>query len=118
MRGGLAGFKPQELSNTVWAYATAGVAADALYAAGAEAAVRGGLAGFTPQNLANTVWAYATADHYHQALLADCSRVISDSLARDPSRWSVPPPAPIPCPLPPHTPSEPPPLLHNRNSDN
>jgi len=88
VRGGLAGFKPQDLSNTVWAYATAGVAADALYAAVAEAAVRSGLAGFNPQDLANTAWAYATADHYHQALLADCSRVISDSLARDPSRWS------------------------------
>ena len=50
--------------------------------------MRGGLAGFKPQALANTVWAYATADCYHQALLADCSRVISDSLARDPSRWS------------------------------
>ena len=73
----------------MWAYATAGVAADALYAAVAEAAVRSRLAGFTPQNLANTVWAYAAADHYHQALLADCSHVISDSLARDPSRWSV-----------------------------
>jgi len=60
-----------------------------LYAAVAEAAVRGGLAGFTPQNLANTVWAYATAGHYHQALLAGCSRVISDSFARDPSRWGV-----------------------------
>jgi len=53
-----------------------------------EEAVRGGLAGFKPQALANTVWAYATADCYHQALLANCSRVISDSLARDPSRWS------------------------------
>ena len=50
--------------------------------------MRGGLAGFKPQELANTMWAYATADYYHQALLADCSRVISDSLARDPSRWS------------------------------
>ena len=89
VRSWLAGFSPQNLANTVWAYATAGVAADALYAAVAEAAVGGGLAGFTPQNLANTVWAYATADHYHQALLADCSRVISDSLARDPSRWSI-----------------------------
>ena len=45
----------------VRAYATAGVAADELYAAVTEAAVRGGLAGFKPQNLANTVWAYATA---------------------------------------------------------
>jgi len=38
------------------------VAADALYAAVAEAAVRSGLAaGIKPQDLANTVWAYATA---------------------------------------------------------
>ena len=51
--------------------------------------MRGGLAGFKPQELANTMWAYATADYYHQALLADCSRVISYSLARDPSRWGV-----------------------------
>ena len=89
MSGELAGFYPQALANTVWAYATAGMAADALYAAVAEAAVRGGLGSFSPQNLANTVWAYATAGHYHQVLLADCSRVISDSLARDPSRWGV-----------------------------
>ena len=77
------------MANTVWAYAMAGVAADALYAAVAEAAVRSGLAGFSPRDLANTVWAYATAGHYHQVLLADCSRVISDSLARDPMRWSI-----------------------------
>ncbi len=38
--------------------------------------------------MANPVGAYATADYYHRALLADCSRVISDSLARDPSIWS------------------------------
>ena len=55
VRGELDGFNPQNLSNTVWAYATAGVAADALYAAVAEAAVRSGLAGFKPQELANTV---------------------------------------------------------------
>ena len=35
------------------------------------------------------MWAYATAGHYHQVLLANCSRVISDSLAWDPSRWSI-----------------------------
>ena len=48
-----------------------------LYEAVVEAAVRGGLADFKPQNLANTVWAYATAGHYHQVLLAHCSRAIS-----------------------------------------
>jgi hypothetical protein len=41
--------------NTVWAFATAGVRADALYAAVAEAAVGSSLSGFNSQNLANTV---------------------------------------------------------------
>jgi len=70
VRSGLRGFKPQNLANTVWAFATAGVRADALYAAVAEAAVRSGLRGFKPQALANTVWAFATADQYHPALLS------------------------------------------------
>ena len=60
VRRGLDRFNPQNLANTVWAYATAGVAADALYAAVAEAAVRGGLVGFTPQNLANTCLLYTS----------------------------------------------------------
>ena len=60
VRGGLAGFTPQNLANTVWAYATAGVAADALCAAVAEAAVRSGLAGFNPQDLANTCLLYTS----------------------------------------------------------
>jgi len=55
----------------------------------AEAAVRGGLDRFNPQDLSNTVGAYATADQFHQALLAECSRVISDSLAQDPKGLSI-----------------------------
>ena len=60
-----------------------------MYAAVAEEAVRSKLAGFNPQNLSNTVWAFATADQYHPLLFAECVRVVSDSLAQDPSGWSI-----------------------------
>jgi len=54
-------FKPQELANTAWAYATAGHAAPALLdALAAEAAGR--VREFNPQELANTAWAFAVAD--------------------------------------------------------
>ena len=61
-------FKPQELANTAWAFATAGHAAPALLDAIATEAVRGDLRDFTPQNLANTAWAFAGADHLAPAL--------------------------------------------------
>jgi hypothetical protein len=67
---GLIRFKPQELANTVWAFATAGVRADLLYAAAAEAAVGRRLNDFDSQALANTVWAYATAGVRANALYA------------------------------------------------
>ena len=60
---GLREFKPQELSNTAWAYATADHAAPVLLDALAEEAVQRGLREFTPQGLSNTAWAYATAGH-------------------------------------------------------
>ncbi|KAJ1463485.1 hypothetical protein M885DRAFT_503820 [Pelagophyceae sp. CCMP2097] len=56
----IATFNPQELANTVWAYATAGVEAPALFEAIAAEAPKK-IATFNPQDLANTVWAYATA---------------------------------------------------------
>jgi len=54
--------KPQELSNTVWAYATLGLEprAEAWTALGA-AVVRVG-PGMNPQNAANTLWSVATLD--------------------------------------------------------
>ena len=69
VRGGLRDFKPQELANTAWAFATAGRAAPALLDAIAAAAVRSGLRDFNPQALANTAWAFATAGHAAPALL-------------------------------------------------
>ena len=60
-------FKPQELSNTAWAFATAGYAAPTLFdAIGKEAAGR--VRDFKPQELANTAWSFATAGHAAPAL--------------------------------------------------
>ena len=63
--------KPQELSNSAWAYATAGHAAPELFDALASVAVRrltvpsadAEMSEFSPQELANLAWAYATAGH-------------------------------------------------------
>ena len=60
-------FKPQELVNTAWAFATAGRATHALFdAIGKEAAGR--VREFKPQELSNTAWAFATAGHAAPAL--------------------------------------------------
>ena len=55
-------FNPQELANTVWAYANAGHASAALFDAVAAEATPRRLRDFKPQALANTMWAYAAAD--------------------------------------------------------
>ena len=68
MRGDLRDFKPQELANTAWAFATAGRAAPTLLDAIATEAVRRGLRDFNEQELANTAWAFAAADHLAPAL--------------------------------------------------
>jgi len=55
-------FDPQSLSNTVWAFATAGLATPALLdVIAAEAAGR--VREFKPQDIANTAWAFAAADY-------------------------------------------------------
>ena len=62
-------FTPQQLSNTVWAFASVGHAAPTLFETVAkEAAPR--LHQFNAQNLANTAWAYATAREVAPALFA------------------------------------------------
>eukprot|EP00634_Sargassococcus_sp_CCMP2135_P012203 CAMPEP_0198647382 /NCGR_PEP_ID=MMETSP1467-20131203/2673_1 /TAXON_ID=1462469 /ORGANISM="unid. sp., Strain CCMP2135" /LENGTH=48 /DNA_ID= /DNA_START= /DNA_END= /DNA_ORIENTATION= len=48
------------MANTVWAFATAGVSAQALFEEIAAEA-QGRIREFNPQNMANTVWAFATA---------------------------------------------------------
>ncbi len=59
-------FKPQALSNTVWAYATAGVSHPELFDKMANHIVKlDNLREFKPQHLSNIVWAYATAQVSH-----------------------------------------------------
>ena len=55
----LSEFKPQELANTAWAFATAGKSDASLFRALARAAERCG-GDFNAQDLANTAWAFAT----------------------------------------------------------
>jgi hypothetical protein len=79
-------FNPQNLAQSVWAYATTGHAAPTLLdAIAAEAAPR--VREFNPQNLANTSWAYATAGHAAPALLdaiaAEAVRRVPEFNAQD-----------------------------------
>jgi len=67
----------------VWAFATAGVRAEALFAAVAEAAVASGLRDFIPQALAKTVWAFATVGARAEALFAAVAEVVVGSRLRD-----------------------------------
>ena len=61
--GSLGDFAPQGLSNTVWAFATAGHASPELFDAISAEAVRRRLGGFNEQDVSNTAWAFATAGH-------------------------------------------------------
>ena len=78
MRRGLRDFKPQELANTAWAFATAGHKAPALGAArrdrrrGGATAAR--LRPDDPQALANIAWSFAKAAHRAPALLEAIAR--------------------------------------------
>eukprot|EP00395_MALV-II_sp_L67-2_P000464 gene464-283_t len=68
----VASFNEQELSNTAWAYASAGHAAPLLFTAiakeCAESPVK--MRTFKPQALANVAWAFAKADHDAPLLFA------------------------------------------------
>ena len=53
-------FNSQDMANTIWAFATAGVADQTLFEAIAVEALRK-IHEFKPQNLANMIWAFACA---------------------------------------------------------
>lgn len=55
-------FDPRQLSNIIWAFATVGVRAPALFAAVGAAAIRRGLGSFSARELSETLWAYATVE--------------------------------------------------------
>eukprot|EP00984_Skeletonema_dohrnii_P008274 scaffold3034_cov110-Skeletonema_dohrnii-CCMP3373.AAC.7 len=78
-------FKPQALSNIMWAYATADVLHATLFEKVANHIVESdSLDQFDPQALSNTVWAYATAGINHPRLFEKVANhiVASDSLDR------------------------------------
>lgn len=81
--------KPQELSNTAWAYATAGHNSPPLFDALAavvtarltQPSLDAELSTYSPQELANLCWAFATAGHRHDKLfdaLADAALLSMD----------------------------------------
>jgi hypothetical protein len=73
----------QELSNTAWAFATAGHAPQALFGAISAEVARRGLREFNTQNLSNTAWAFATAGHAPQALFGAISAEVARRGLRD-----------------------------------
>ena len=89
MRKDLTDFNPQDVANTVWAFATANMADAGLFARlASEITRRRSLDDFTPQELANTVWAFAIADeHVIVSLIIDHILALSEGPSA-PS-WSI-----------------------------
>jgi hypothetical protein len=73
-------FKPQELSNIVWAHATMNCQAPLLFDAIANAAQER-IADFNPQALANTVWAFATLNHNAPPLFDTIAHTAKERIA-------------------------------------
>eukprot|EP00747_Dinoflagellata_sp_TGD_P119423 gnl/TRDRNA2_/TRDRNA2_173010_c15_seq3.p2 gnl/TRDRNA2_/TRDRNA2_173010_c15~~gnl/TRDRNA2_/TRDRNA2_173010_c15_seq3.p2 ORF type:complete len:177 (+),score=11.49 gnl/TRDRNA2_/TRDRNA2_173010_c15_seq3:14-544(+) len=71
-------YKPQELGNTAWAFATLSCHHHPLMHAIAEAS-RALISDFAPQNLANTAWAFADLRVLHTPLL---SAIASESIRK------------------------------------
>ena len=73
-------FKPQDFSNTVWAYATAKDHHPGLFRKVGDTIVkRDNLESFTPQALTNTIWAFATANEQHPGLFMKVAEAIVKS---------------------------------------
>merc|ERR1712157_303416 len=74
--GTLDAFKPQDFSNTIWAYAKAGESHPVLFKKiGDHIATLDTLDVFKPQDLSNTVWSYATAGEYHEGVFDRLARL-------------------------------------------
>jgi hypothetical protein len=67
----LSSFKPQELSNIIWAYATAGESHPQLCRKfGDNIVAMKDLGQFKPQAFSNIVWAFATSGESHPQLFS------------------------------------------------
>jgi len=58
---GLEEFKPQELSNTLWSFATVSSDCTQVFRVVESEMMRRGLKSYVPQDIANSVWAFVTA---------------------------------------------------------
>ena len=76
----LSEFNPQNLANTVWAFAQSGNRAPELFAAVSKAA-QSKLHMMNPQELANTAWAYATAQEVAPALFNAIEQAVPRKLS-------------------------------------
>ena len=72
-------FKPHELVNTAWAFATVSHRDEKPFAALANAAERR-LSEFNPQSVATTAWAFATVSHRDEKLFAAFARSSSEAV--------------------------------------
>ena len=82
----LSSFRPQTLSNTVWAFATANQSHTQLFDRVAREIIEHrDLRSFKPQELANIVWAYATLQVYDCGLFA---KVADDIASRQPGSFA------------------------------
>ena len=76
----LSEFNPQNLANTVWAFAQSGNRAPELFAAVSKVA-QSKLHMMNPQELANTAWAYATAQEVAPALFNAIEQAVPRKLS-------------------------------------
>ena len=75
----LSSFKPQALSNIVWAHATAGESHPNLFSKfGDHIIAMKDLGHFKPQDFSNIAWAYATAGEPHSQLYEKLGHLCHD----------------------------------------
>ena len=76
-------FKPQEIANTLWALATAGVQIPASLVECLSRRAESTAKEFNPQDIANTLWALATAGVQIPASLVECLSRRAESTAKE-----------------------------------
>ena len=77
--GRMRDFNPQNVANTVWAFATLGVKDEELLRAAARRATER-IRQFNPQNVANTVWALTTLGVREEELMRAAVRPVSERI--------------------------------------
>jgi len=79
-QGGVVGldeFKPQELSNTLWSFASVSSDCTEIFSVVEKEMVKRGLSSYVPQDIANSVWAFVTAGQSSPTMLALVEKEVS-----------------------------------------